>query len=197
MGASGSGKSTLFALLQRLYGPENGHITLDGRPLSSYSAAHLRTYFSVVAQAPVLFAGTVAENIAYGTTGIPHADVRRAAVAAGIHAFVAGLPEGYATRLESGGRGLSDGQRQRIAIARALVRRPCVLLLDEPTSWLDDESAETVRETVRWLIAEEGVTVVLATHCKKTAAVAGRLVRLEAGRLVSEDIIRDSQLEGY
>ncbi|XP_071641827.1 multidrug resistance protein homolog 49 isoform X1 [Temnothorax longispinosus] len=147
VGQSGCGKSTCIQLLQRLYDPLSGTVTLDRRDIASVSLGRLRSQLGVVGQEPVLFDRTIAENIAYGDNSRQAAmnEIIEAAKMSNIHTFVSSLPLGYDTRLGSKGTQLSGGQKQRIAIARALLRNPRVLLLDEATSALDTQSEKVVQ----------------------------------------------------
>jgi ATP-binding cassette, subfamily B, bacterial len=183
VGSSGAGKSTVAALLARFYDPDSGRVLLDGRDLRDCSLAWLRSQIGLVLQETVLFTGTVAENIAYGTTA-GRREVIRAARAAGAHAFIAELPDGYDTPIGSRGVALSGGQRQRIAIARTLLRDPPVLVLDEPTAALDPGSEADVVEGLRTLV--EGRTTILITHSPALAGWADRSVALEEGRIVRD-----------
>lgn len=190
VGPSGSGKSTLAALLLNLYPPpQPGMLTLSARDIHHLHTPTLRTRIALVSQSPTLFPASVHDNIAYGLRApVPPAVVRAAARAAGIDDFILSLPHGFATLIGDGGggSGLSGGQAQRIAIARALARRPDVLVLDEATSALDMESAGVVRESVRRLVREGGLTVVIITHAREMMEVAERVVVLEGGRVVEE-----------
>lgn len=208
VGPSGSGKSTIASLLLRIYAttaaqqqsasssvlsPSSASgITIGGRDISRIDIATLRSLIATVPQTTVIFPASVSENITYGLPAsspytTPSA-VAAAAAAAGIDAFIASLPLGYATVIGDGGLGLSGGQAQRLAIARALVRRPAVLVCDEATSALDFESAALVRESLRRLLRERsgGLTVVLITHTREMMAIADRVVMLDQGRVVEE-----------
>ena len=143
VGPSGAGKSTVAALLARFYDPQAGRVTIDGRDLRDCSLDWLRDQVGLLLQDPILFSGTIAENIAYGSDATEE-EIVAAARAAGAHEFVERLPQGYSTVLGARGDGLSGGQKQRLAIARTLLRDPPVLLLDEPTTGLDAESEEAV-----------------------------------------------------
>ncbi|MGH2715250.1 MAG: ABC transporter transmembrane domain-containing protein [Thermoleophilaceae bacterium] len=182
VGRSGAGKSTLAALIARFYDPppERGHVSLDGRDLRDCSLSWLRDQVGLVLQETVLFTGTVAENIAYGLEA-DREQVVAAAKAAGAHAFIAELPQGYDTMLGQRGVGLSGGQRQRIAIARTLLRDPPVLVLDEPTTGLDGESEAQVMDGLGALM--RGRTTIIITHSQRLAASADRVVVVEAGRV--------------
>ncbi|GAB7355384.1 hypothetical protein MBLNU459_g5905t1 [Dothideomycetes sp. NU459] len=205
VGSSGSGKSTIACLLLNLYPPINTPsptlpasnippISLSGRDISHIHTSSLRSLIAIVSQTPNLFAATIAENITYGlpahSTYTRRAAVRRAAAAAGLDTFIMSLPLGYGTRVGDGGVGLSGGQAQRLAIARALVRDPAVLILDESTSALDGESAALVRETVLELVSRRRhrgrrmLTVLIITHDEKFMACADRVVMLDRGSVV-------------
>ncbi|KAM0717727.1 hypothetical protein Q7P37_007579 [Cladosporium fusiforme] len=201
VGGSGSGKSTIANLLLNLYTTNTtyphtssrlGDLTLAGRDIKNVDTPSLRSLIVVVPQAPTIFAATAAENITYGLpTTSPHmhpSSIAAAARAAGIHTFITSLPSGYATLIGEGGLGLSGGQAQRIAIARALVRKPSVLILDEATSALDVESANLIRDTLKSLLDEPGrdMTVIIITHNREQMEIAERVVVLDQGRVVEE-----------
>ncbi len=183
VGPSGAGKSTVAALLARFYDPAGGRVLVDRRDLRTCSRSWLRDQVGLVLQDTVLFTGTVAENIAYGTDATRE-QVLDAAKAAGAHAFVSELPQGYDNLLGSSGVGLSGGQRQRIAIARTLLRDPPILVLDEPTTGLDPESEAQVLAGLDVLM--RGRTVVMITHSMALAGKADRVVVIDGGRLVEE-----------
>lgn len=147
-GASGVGKTTLIDLLRRFVEPDAGRILVDGRPLAELQLEDLRRRIVVVEQAPVLFRGTILDNLRYGLPDVNEAAVLEAAVLAGVDEFVRDLPEGYRTRVGTGGAGLSTGQRQRIAIVRAALADPLVVILDEATSGLDLGAARAVHRAL-------------------------------------------------
>jgi ABC transporter fused permease/ATP-binding protein len=182
VGPSGAGKSTLAQLLSRFYDPDAGRIRLDGLDLRQLDPGWLRRQVGVVSQEPILFSGTIAENIRYGRPGASDAEVMAAARAANAHDFVAQFPEGYATRVGERGVQLSGGQKQRVAIARALLKDPRVLILDEATSALDAESEHLVQEALERLM--RGRTTLVIAHRLSTVVGANRAVVLEAGRIV-------------
>lgn len=222
VGSSGSGKSTIASLLLKLYNlPDAAFhapptITLSGRDIRRIHTPSLRSLITTVSQTPFLFPASIAENITYGLrTHSPHTTtdaIRAAARAAGVDDFVMSLPEGYDTLVGEGGLGVSGGQAQRISIARALVRRPRVLVLDEATSALDVESAAVVRESVRRLLdadrqqqrvlssttggsrgkrsegrgSGERLTVIIITHAKEMMRMADSVVMLDRGRVVEQ-----------
>ncbi|HAA45095.1 MAG: lipid ABC transporter ATPase/inner membrane protein [Halomonas sp. 54_146] len=183
VGPSGAGKSTLLALLLRFYDPSQGRITLDGSDIRTLDLAALRGVMGLVAQEPVLFSGTVADNLRYGD---PDADIdrlRMAAQDASALDFIDALPQGFDTPLGPGGVQLSGGQRQRLAIARALLKNPAVLLLDEATSALDAESERLVQQALDRLMV--GRTSIVIAHRLATVVAADRLLVLEGGKLVA------------
>ncbi|GIJ71472.1 thiol reductant ABC exporter subunit CydD [Virgisporangium ochraceum] len=177
-GPSGSGKSTALAVLLGLVTPTTGRVLVDGLDLSTVDLDAWRRRIAWVPQRPWMFAGTVAANIRLGDRDADDDAVRRAARLAGADGFVDALPDGYATRLGDGGTGLSAGQRQRLALARAFLRDAPLVLLDEPTANLDGESADTVMAAIRRLAA--GRTVLIAAHRPELVALADRELRLGA-----------------
>jgi ATP-binding cassette subfamily B protein len=181
VGPSGSGKSTLVALLQRLYAPTSGRILVDGTDIRELAQRSLRKQLGVVLQDPHLFNDTVHANIAYARPDASRAEVQAAARAAHAHEFIETLPDGYDTIVKERGSRLSPGQRQRIAIARALLKDPPVLIFDEPTSALDTESERAIQEALRTLL--KGRTSVIVAHRLSTMAGADRIVVLRDGRI--------------
>ncbi|MEV7394448.1 ABC transporter ATP-binding protein [Streptomyces sp. NPDC091215] len=169
-GPSGSGKSTLAKLLLRFYDPTEGRILLDGRDITSLPLRRLRELITLLPQDPMLLDGTIRENIAYGRPGADERSVLRAAEAADVAGFAHRMSDGYDTAVGPGGRQLSGGQQRRVAIARALVRDTPVLVLDEPTTGLDAESARRVMEPLRRLMASR--TTFLITHDPQLAVQA-------------------------
>ena len=223
VGSSGSGKSSIAALLFKLYktqpdifrAHQSPDITISNYNIQSLHTLTLRSKIAIVSQSPVLFPGTVAENITYGlAASSPFASpemVTGAANSAGVDEFINSLPQGYQTLIGEGGTGLSGGQAQRIAIARALVRQPDILILDEATSALDSLSADIVRNTIRSLIVRKGdresagtqeipnmsntrggmnprhrTTVVIITHSQAWMELADQIIMLEQGRVVEQ-----------
>ncbi|MEL7612387.1 ABC transporter transmembrane domain-containing protein [Vreelandella titanicae] len=183
VGPSGAGKSTLLALLLRFYDPHQGRISLDGVDVRTIDLADLRNAMGLVAQEPVLFSGSVAENLRYGD---PEADIDRLRIAAQDASaldFIDALPQGFDTPLGPGGVQLSGGQRQRLAIARALLKNPAVLLLDEATSALDAESERLVQQALDRLMV--GRTSIVIAHRLATVIAADRLLVLDGGKLVA------------
>jgi len=184
VGPSGAGKTTLANLLPRFYDPAAGRITIDGHDLRDLTLASLRSAIGVVTQETLLFDGSVRENIAFGNEKISDEKLLAAARAARVDEFIAGHPDGYDARVgESGGR-FSMGQRQRLAIARALLKDPPILILDEATSSLDAESEHLVQEALETLL--QGRTSLIIAHRLATIQSADRILVLEAGRIVEE-----------
>jgi ABC-type multidrug transport system fused ATPase/permease subunit len=184
-GPNGAGKSTLLSLLLGLYRPASGAIRLDAVPLEELELRHVRQQFGVVLQDPVIFPGTVRENIAYAQPSAPQAAVERAARLATAADFIERLPHGYDTEVGDEGELLSGGQRQRIAIARALLGEPRVLLLDEPTTYLDDRAIGSFLRQIEELPTSP--TVLIITHSGEVGAQAGRVIQLREGRVVSDE----------
>ncbi len=183
VGPSGAGKSTVLQLLLRFHDPQRGNITFDGHDLRDLDPLELRRHLGLVAQDPVLFSGTAAENIRYGNPAATAAEVHTAARDAHALDFITGLPRGMDTPLGPGGVQLSGGQRQRIAIARAILRNPAVLLLDEATSSLDTESERMVQQALDRLMAHR--TSLVIAHRISTVTGADRILVLDRGRTVA------------
>ncbi|MEB3330382.1 MAG: ABC transporter ATP-binding protein [Candidatus Sericytochromatia bacterium] len=181
-GRSGSGKSTLAALLVRLTDPSGGEVALDGRRLSGIRPAELRRAVALVPQHPMLFAATVAQNLRFGWPGASEAELWRVLRLAQAEAFVRALPEGLETIVGEGGAGLSGGQCQRLAIARALLVDPVVLVLDEATSALDPATDAALREALR--LHRAGRTTIWVAHRSAWLEQADRVVVLDGGRIV-------------
>lgn len=184
VGPSGAGKSTIFNLLLRFFDPQSGTVGIDGVNVRDASLDELRSRMALVPQDVALFAGTVTDNIRYGS---PHADmeaVRRAAVAAQADDFIRALPDGYDTRLGERGVTLSGGQRQRIAIARAILKDAPILLLDEATSALDAESEALVQRALERLMVDR--TTLVIAHRLATVQKAKRIIVMDKGRIVEQ-----------
>ncbi len=182
VGASGSGKSTLLNLVIGFVRPTSGRITLDGHDMASLDLRSYRRFVSVVPQDPVMFGGSVRDNVTYGLTGVPEARVRDALRHAHAEAFVDALPGGLDARVGAGGAPLSGGQRQRIAIARALIRDPRVLILDEATSALDTESEAHIQRALTHLM--RGRTTFVVAHRLSTVRTATRILVLGGGQVL-------------
>jgi ATP-binding cassette, subfamily B, bacterial len=189
VGATGAGKSTIVKLLLRLYDPVGGRITLDGVDLRDLPLADLRGQIGLVSQDVFLFHGTVRENIAYGRPGATDEAVEAAARAAEAHDFIAALPRGYDTVVGERGQKLSGGQRQRVSIARALLTDPPVLVLDEATSAVDNETEAAIQRSLER--AAEGRTTIVIAHRLSTVRNADRIHVLEAGRVVEAGVHDD------
>lgn len=173
VGPNGAGKSSLCALLPRLYDPIAGRIKVDGEKITHFTLSSLREQIGVVLQQPLLFAGSVRENIAYGKPNAPLEEIIAAAQAADAHEFICALPRGYDALIGERGDTLSGGQRQKIAIARAMIKDPAILILDEPTAALDATSA-----------AQLNATLVRLSHRKTTVRVSHRLSEVNYADLI-------------
>ncbi|MBN1203702.1 MAG: ATP-binding cassette domain-containing protein [Myxococcaceae bacterium] len=182
VGPSGAGKSTIASLLGRLYDPQGGRILLDGKDLRELEPDWLRQQIGVVAQEPLLFSSSIADNIRYGRVGASDAEVEAAARAANAHEFISRFPEGYRTLVGERGVQLSGGQKQRVAIARAVLKDPRLLILDEATSALDAESEHLVKDALDRLM--KGRTTLIIAHRLSTVMDADRVLVLEGGRVV-------------
>ncbi|KAK8864612.1 protoheme IX farnesyltransferase [Kwoniella newhampshirensis] len=188
VGGSGSGKSSIQLLLLRFYDPTSGKVMFDGQDIRSFVPESWRSRIGVVQQDPILFGGTIEENIAYGHPNATRDDIKRAAQVAHCD-FIDKLPQGYETLITK--NSLSGGQRQRIAIARALVGNPSVLLMDEATSALDSESERAVNAALNDLFANSDITVILIAHRLSSIASADRVVLLEGGAVVEDGTFND------
>jgi len=184
LGATGSGKTSLVSLIPRFYDPSEGRVLVDGVDVREMTLASLRQGIALVFQEPVLFATSIAENIRYGKPDASLEEIIETAREAGIDRIVTGLPEGYDTELGERGGTLSGGQRQAVAIARALIKNAPIVILDEPTTGLDRESAGLVVSALDRLM--EGRTVLLISHQMDTIHGMDRIVMLDRGRLVGE-----------
>ena len=221
VGSSGSGKSSLASLLLKIYPPhcsgdwEKSGITIGRSNIRDIHTATLRSFVSIVSQAPTLFPGSVSDNITYGLhKSSPYrrfSCIIEAAKAAGAHDFISTLAEGYNTVIGEGGIGLSGGQAQRIVIARALVRKPKILILDEATSALDVESSNVIRESISRLTRrpkkkeaelehdskQDEMTVIIITHSKSLMEIADQIIVLDQGVAVEEGSLAElSQSDG-
>jgi len=182
VGASGAGKSTLARLLYRFYDVSGGRITIDGQDIRAVTQESLRRAIGIVPQDTVLFNDTVGYNIAYGRPGATHAEVEGAAQAAHIHAFIAATPKGYDTMVGERGLKLSGGEKQRVAIARTLLKNPPILIFDEATSALDSANERAIQAELK--SAAQGKTALVIAHRLSTVADAHAIVVLDAGRVV-------------
>ena len=182
VGPSGGGKTTLFSLILRLYDPQQGQVKIDGRDVREFTLESLRGQISVVLQDNVLFATTIRENIAFGAQAASFEEIVAAAKLANAHDFISALPQGYDTIVGERGATLSHGQRQRIAIARAAIRKAPVLILDEPATGLDRKNEREVLNALEQLYGNR--TTLLITHDPHHAAKADAIFYLERGRVV-------------
>uniref|UniRef100_A0A8C0RKE1 Proteasome 20S subunit beta 8 n=1 Tax=Canis lupus familiaris TaxID=9615 RepID=A0A8C0RKE1_CANLF len=184
VGRNGSGKSTVAALLQNLYQPTKGQLLLDGEPLPQYEHRYLHTQVAAVRQEPQLFGRSFRENIAYGLVQKPTMEeVIAAAMVSGAHSFISELPQGYDTEVGEAGSQLSGGQRQAVALARALIRKPRVLILDDATSALDANSQLRVKQLLYKSPERRFRSVLLITHCLSLLEQADQILFLEGGTI--------------
>ena len=182
VGPSGAGKSTVFNLLPRLFDATGGQVLIDGQDVKDVTVASLRKQIAVVSQESVLLSGTVKENIGFGRVGASDADITSAATAAASHGFIDALAEGYDTKVTSGGNHFSGGEKQRLSIARAILRDAPILLLDEPTSALDAESETAIKAALDRLA--KGRTTFIIAHRLSTILDADMIVVMDKGRVV-------------
>jgi len=182
VGPSGAGKSTLLSLLLRLYEPTQGQVLIDDYDIRDVKISSLRQHISMVPQEPILFSGTIAENIVYGRGESHPNDIVRAAKAAELHDFVMSLPEKYESHVGERGANLSGGQKQRLAFSMALLSDPAILILDDTTSALDARTEARIQETLDQVM--EGRTTFVITHRIATAMRADRILVLDNGRMV-------------
>ncbi len=184
VGPSGAGKSTILSLLFRFYDVDAGRVLFEGTDLRHLSVAELRRSLAMVAQEPVLFSGTLRDNIAYGCPGASREQIEAAARDANAHDFITGFPQGYDTLIGERGTKLSGGQKQRVAIARALLANPRVLILDEATSNLDAESEAAVQAALGRLM--EGRTTIVVAHRLSTVRDADRILVIDAAGIAEQ-----------
>jgi ATP-binding cassette, subfamily B, heavy metal transporter len=182
VGPSGAGKSTLARLMYRFYDVNSGAITIDGQDLRHVTQTSLRQRIGIVPQDTVLFNDTVAYNIGYGRAGATQAEIEAAAQAARIHDFISSTPKGYDTAVGERGLKLSGGEKQRVAIARTLLKDPPVMIFDEATSALDSANEKAIQAELK--TAAEGKTALVIAHRLSTVADAHQIIVLEAGRVV-------------
>jgi ABC-type multidrug transport system fused ATPase/permease subunit len=182
VGQTGAGKTTLVALLPRFYEPHAGRIVIDGEDIRDVTLKSLRDQFSIVLQEPLLFSGSIAENIRYGRLDANDDEIMEAAEAANAHDFIMRLPRKYQTILGERGAKLSGGERQRIAVARAFLRNSPILILDEPTSSIDTKTEAVILDALERLM--EGRTTFMIAHRLSTVRHANLLLVLQDGRIV-------------
>jgi ATP-binding cassette subfamily B protein len=196
VGLTGAGKTTLVSLIPRFYDATAGRVLIDGVDVQHYRIRSLRERIALVLQDPVLFSGTIAENLRYGGLDATAEDIERAARAAHAHEFVSHLSKGYDTEIAEAGGGLSGGERQRLSVARAILKNAPILILDEPTSSLDAISEEIVFAALRRL--RTGRTTIVIAHRLSTVRDADRILVLDGGRIAAqgrhEELLQSSQL---
>ena len=196
VGLTGAGKTTLVSLIPRFYDATAGRVLVDGVDVRQYRVRALRDKIAIVLQDPVLFSGTIADNIRYGRLDATAQEIEDAARAAHAHEFIARLPKGYETEVAEAGGGLSGGERQRLSVARAILKNAPILILDEPTSSLDAISEEIVFAALRRLRA--GRTTIVIAHRLSTVRDADRILVLDGGRIAAqgrhEELLTSSQL---
>jgi ATP-binding cassette, subfamily B, bacterial MsbA len=179
VGKSGAGKSTLVNLLLRFYNPTSGMIFIDGHPITAWTLSSLRQKIAVVSQDPVLFSNSIRDNIGYGKPTASDAEIIEVAKAANAHDFIITLPNKYNTEIGERGVKLSTGQRQRIAIARALLKNPNILILDEATSNVDSQSETLIQDALKHLIGKR--TTIIIAHRLSTVIGASKIIVLDNG----------------
>jgi ABC-type transport system involved in Fe-S cluster assembly fused permease/ATPase subunit len=194
VGPTGAGKSTISRLLFRFYDVNAGSVTIDGHDVRAYAQESLRAAIGVVPQDTVLFNDTIRYNIGYGRIGASQAEIEHAATLAQVHQFVIGLPEGYDTRVGERGLKLSGGEKQRVAIARTILKNPRVLVLDEATSALDTHTEQEIQSALR-TVAADRTTLVIA-HRLSTVVDADEILVLVDGLVAERGTHRDLLAEG-
>ena len=198
VGANGCGKSTLLKVMLGLYPPSKGRVLLDGAEIAQFGRSQLARDVGYMPQSLHLFDGTIRDNISLGRPEYDDSHVIEAAKRAGVHAAIVDSPEGYHTPVGEAGHCLSGGQRQRIGLARALITNPAVLLLDEPTAYLDQRAEQEVAELIAELAKEK--TVIVATHSRLLLSKADSVAVMNRGRVVRagrpSEIFAESQGAG-
>jgi ATP-binding cassette subfamily B protein len=196
VGPTGSGKTTMVAMLPRLYDPDTGVVRIDGADLRDVDLETLRSEVGLVSDDPFLFSASIRENIAYARQDATDEEVEEAARRAGIHDFVAGLPDRYDTRVGERGMTLSGGQRQRVAIARAIIKDPRILILDDATSSVDATTEAQIKSALRELMRDR--TTFVIAHRLSTISLADEVVVLEDGAIAArgthEELLESSPL---
>jgi len=181
VGPSGAGKSTIARLLYRFYDPTGGRILIDGQDIAEVDQRSLRAAIGIVPQDTVLFNDTIGYNIGYGRGGASQAEIERAARGASIDTFIASLPEKYESMVGERGLKLSGGEKQRVAIARTLLKNPPILVLDEATSALDSRTEEAIQQTLDRVSASR--TTIMIAHRLSTIVNADQIIVLDEGRV--------------
>src|SRR5690606_9349245 len=184
VGHTGAGKSTLINLISRFYDYDAGEILLDGVPLTSIKRENLRRHMAFVLQDTFLFEGTIRENIRYGKLEAKDEEVIEAAKKANAHTFISRLPNGYDTKLDESGSILSQGQKQLIAISRAMLKNPSILILDEATSNIDTVTELLIQDSLKRLM--KGRTSFIIAHRLNTVTQADKIIMLENGEIIEE-----------
>ena len=196
VGLTGAGKTTLVSLIPRFYDAAVGRVLIDGVDVRQYRVRSLREKIAIVLQDPVLFSGTIADNLRYGRLDATRQEIEEAARAAHAHEFISRLPKGYDTEIAEAGGELSGGERQRLSVARAILKNAPILILDEPTSSLDSISEEIVFAALRRLRA--GRTTIVIAHRLSTVRDADRILVLDGGQIAAqgrhEELVKSSQL---
>jgi len=184
VGPTGAGKSTIIKLLCRFYDPQQGSIKIDGRDIRMFTQRSLRKHMGIILQETLLFSGTVKDNIRYGKPDATDEEVINAARAVGAHDFIMNLPNGYETKVGERGLGLSVGQKQLIAFARAILKDPAILIMDEATSSIDPYTDLLIREAMKTLLKNR--TAIIIAHRLSTVRSADRILVIDGGRIVEE-----------
>jgi ATP-binding cassette subfamily B protein/subfamily B ATP-binding cassette protein MsbA len=196
VGLTGAGKTTLVSLIPRFYDTTDGHVLVDGRDVRRYRLRSLRERIAIVLQDPVLFSGTVQENLRFGRLDATIEEIQDAARAAHAHEFISRLPKGYDAEIAEAGASLSGGERQRLSVARAILKNAPILILDEPTSSLDAISEEIVFAALRRLRA--GRTTIVIAHRLSTVRDADRILVLDGGKIAAQgrhdELLKTNQL---
>jgi len=185
VGVSGSGKSTIISLIERYYDPVAGQVLLDGRDLKSYNLRWLRSHMGLIQQEPIIFSTTIRENIIYARHNASEAEMKEAARIANAHHFISSLPHGYDTHIGMRGVELTQGQKQRIAIARVVLKNAPILLIDEASSSIESESSRVVQEALDTLIMGNKTTILIA-HRVAMMRHVDNIVVLNGGKIVEE-----------
>ncbi|XP_059316351.1 putative multidrug resistance protein isoform X2 [Lycium ferocissimum] len=184
VGRSGSGKSTIIGLIERFYDPIKGQVLIDDKDIKSYNLKSLRSQIALVSQEPILFAGSISDNIIYGKEEATESEIKKAAIRANAHEFISAMKDGYETYCGERGVQLSGGQRQRIALARAILKNPTILLLDEATSALDSISENLVQEALERMMISR--TSVVVAHRLSTIQKADTIAMIKNGKVVEQ-----------